>query len=237
MSGHSKWANIKRQKQAADLARGNVFSKLSRIITLTVLESGGITNPENNVRLRLIIDKAKKANMPKENIKRAIDKGTGPDKSSLKEVVYEAFAHGKVVLIILATTDNANRTLSDVRNILERHGAKLAHGGAISYLFQKCSLISFKKNDVTENQVFDFAQKIDAFDIDTDETHFNVFFPFAFLGKINQHLGNLKYETAEVDYKPNLTVSLPDSEIGKIAALVDDLEELDDVHKVFANLQ
>jgi len=111
MSGHSKWANIKRQKQANDLVRGNVFSKLSRTITLAVIEGGNITDPEHNVKLRLAIDKARQLNMPKENIARAIDKAVGPDKTTLREIVYETFGPGGTAYMILVTTDNINRTL------------------------------------------------------------------------------------------------------------------------------
>src|SRR3989304_8339146 len=101
MSGHSKWANIKRKKEANDKVKGNVFGKMSKIITLAVLEGGGMTDPDHNVKLRLAIEKAKSANMPKENIQRAIEKGTGPEKSQLKEIIYEGFAPGGVSLIIL----------------------------------------------------------------------------------------------------------------------------------------
>ncbi len=238
MSGHSKWANIKRQKQATDLVRGNVFSKLSRAITLAVLEGGGMTDPEHNVKLRLAIEKAKQANMPKDNVNRAIEKGVGPDKATLKEVVYEAFAHSGIALIILATSDNVNRTLSEIRNTLEQYGAKIASGGSITYLFRKCALIIFRKIDVDEEQVLSFAQKINAFDIDTDETHYDIYFPFENLGKLKEYIGDLRYETAEIDYKPTSTVALPaEADIKKVTVLIDALESLDDVHKVYANLQ
>ena len=117
MSGHSKWANIKRKKQANDLVKGNVFAKMSHLITLAVLEGWGIVEPENNVKLRLAVEKAKSVNMPKENIKRAIEKGSGPNKTLLKEVIYEGFGPYGVFLLILATTDNSNRTSSEIRNI------------------------------------------------------------------------------------------------------------------------
>lgn len=225
MSGHSKWANIK----------GNVFSKLSRQITLTVLEGGGITEPENNVRLRLAIKKAKDADMPKENIKRAIEKGVGPNKATIKEATYEAFAPGGAALIIIATTDNANRTLSEIRNVLERHEGKLANGGSITYLFQKCAIILFDKNIAAEDRIFDFAQKISAFDIDQDETHFAVFFPFENLGKLKEYIGDMEYEIAEIDYKPTTAVTVSQADKQKIDLMVKGLENLDDVHKVFTN--
>ncbi len=121
MSGHSKWANIKRKKEANDKIKGNVFAKLSRVITLAVIEGGGIGDPQLNNKLRLAIEKAQASNMPKENIKRAIERGLGPQKDQLKEVIYEGFAPYGVSLLILATTDNPNRTLTELRTKLRKN--------------------------------------------------------------------------------------------------------------------
>lgn len=236
MSGHSKWANIKRKKQANDLVRGNIFSKLSRVITLSVIEGGGLTDPENNVKLRLAVEKAKSLNMPKENIKRAIDRGVGPNRDMIKEVLYEAFAPFGVALIISATTDNVNRTLSEIRNVIERHSGKLGNQGSVGYLFQKCGLIVFNKSEVNEEGVFAFADKIGASDIDQDEMHYQIYFPFENLGKIKEFINNLKYVSAEVDYKPSTLMIIDDiDKIKKITSLIDALENLDDVQKVYAN--
>src|SRR5438132_496161 len=131
MSGHSKWSKIKRQKEVTDKVKGAAFAKLSRIITLAVIEGGGIPDPVNNVRLRLSIEKAKALNMPKENITRAIEKGAGPHKLELKEVVYEAFAPHGISVIIVATTDNSNRTFAEIRTILERNGGKMGTQGSV----------------------------------------------------------------------------------------------------------
>ncbi len=236
MSGHSKWANIKRKKQANDQVRGTVFSKLSRLITLAVIEGGGITDPEHNIKLRLSVEKAKQFNMPKENIQRAIERGSGPNKDLLKEVIYEAFGPYGVAMLILATTDNPNRTLSEIRNVLDRNGGKLGNQGSVGYLFQKAGLITFKKNEVGEDDVLAFAEKIGAFDIDQDSTHFSLYFPFANLGRIKEYLNNLKYDSAEIDFKPSTSVPISgEGEAKKILNLVDVLEGLDDVQRVFAN--
>lgn len=236
MSGHSKWANIKRQKQAADLKRGQIFSKLSRLITLAVVQGGGITDPEYNVKLRLAIEKAKQANMPKENIKRAIERGVGPEKDQLKELIYEALGPENVGLLILATTDNPNRTRTQIREILEKNGGKLVDSGAVNYLFTRCGLVIFSKNKISEEKVFDFASKADALDIDEDKDNFYVYLPFENLGKIKEFLGDLVYETAEIDFKPNSLISIENPEKAKqILNLVDLLEGLDDVQKVFGN--
>lgn len=236
MSGHSKWANIKRQKQAADVKRGQVFSKLSRLITLAVTQGGGITDPEYNVRLRLAIEKAKQANMPKENIKRAIERGVGPEKNQIKEIIYEAFGPENIGLLILTTTDNPNRTRTQIREILDKNGGKLVDSGGVSYLFTRCGLVIFKKEKNEEEKIFEFAQKINAFDIDEDEEGFYVYLPFENLGKINQFLNGLVYDSAEIDFKPNISVEIKDKEKAKmILKLVDLLEDLDDVQKVFTN--
>ena len=237
MSGHNKWSKIKRGKETKDKVRGNIFSKLSRLITLAVIEGGGITEVENNIRLRLAVEKAKQFNMPKENISRAIEHAHGPDKAQLKEIVYEGFAPAGVALIILTTTDNANRTLTEIRNVLERHQGKLGNYGSVSYLFQRCGSIVFGKDKAQEEQVLQFAEKINAIDIQEDELTFSVFFPFENLGKVKDFLGELEEGTAEIDYKPSSLIPISDNQLKeKILGLIKALEELDDVQKVFANI-
>lgn len=236
MSGHSKWANIKRQKQAADLKRGKIFSKLSRMITLAVIQGGGITDPEYNVKLRLAVDKAKQANMPKENIKRAIERGVGPEKDQIKEVIFEAFGPENIAFLILSTTDNPNRTRTEIRDILTKNGGKLADNGAVSYLFNKCGLVIFQKNKNSSEKILEFSEKINAFDIEEDTENFYVYLPFENLGKINIFLDSLVYESAEIDFKPNSLIKIENKEKAEeILKLVDLLEDLDDVQKVFSN--
>jgi len=237
MSGHSKWANIKRKKEANDKIKGNVFSKLTRLITVAVLESGGITNPDNNIKLRLAIEKAHSFNMPKENIKRAIEKGTGPDKSQIKEVIYEAFAPDGVALIILAHTDNQNRTLGEIKNILEKHKGKLGSIGSVSYLFVKCGLIVIDKSIVDQNKILELADQLEALDIVEDELKYNIYLPYVKLGHIKEILKEVKYDSAEVDFKPQNPIKIDDdSKLEKISLLIECLEALDDVQKVFKNL-
>ncbi len=238
MSGHSKWANIKHQKQANDLVRGNLFAKLSRLITLAVVEGNGITEPENNVKLRLVIEKAKESNMPKDNIKRAIDKGIGPNKAQIKEVIYEAFCppNGSILLVILATTDNPNRTTSEIRNILERYNSKLGSQGSVLYLFHKCGLIVFDKSVVKEEDIFNLSDLFKALDIDQDDTHYYMYIPFEYMGKIKELTNNIPYVSAELDFKPQAPVSVVgERESKKILELIEALEAHDDIHKVFGN--
>lgn len=237
MSGHSKWANIKRKKAANDKVRGNVFSKLSRLITVAVLEGGGITNPDNNVKLRLAVEKAHSFNMPKENIKRAIDRGTGPERSQIKEIVYEAFAPDSVCLMILAHTDNQNRTLGEVRNILEKHQGKLGNSGSVSYLFTKCGLIIIDKTIINQDKLLEVSDKLEALDIIEDEQKYHIYIPYTKLGHIEEILGDIKYDSAEVDFKPQSPIVIEDdNKLEKLTLLIEHLEALDDVQKVFANL-
>jgi YebC/PmpR family DNA-binding regulatory protein len=237
MSGHSKWANIKRKKQANDLVKGNIFSKMSHLITLAVSENGGIIEPENNVRLRLAIDKAKAVNMPKENIKRAIEKGTGPNRIMLKEIIYEGFGPYGIVLLILATTDNSNRTSSEIKNLLEKYSGKLGSPGSVLYLFKKCAFVSFMKSEVSEEAVFKISEQLQAFDINEDDSHFFVFFPFNNFGLLKTHLNNIKYDLAEIDYLPTMSINLNSPEKEKrILEIAEALESLDDIQRVYTNL-
>lgn len=237
MSGHSKWANIKRKKEANDKIKGNVFAKLSRVITLAVIEGGGIGDPQLNNKLRLAIEKAQASNMPKENIKRAIERGLGPQKDQLKEVIYEGFAPYGVSLLILATTDNPNRTLTELRTNLEKHGGKLAQSGAVSYQFKKCALAVFNKNKIDQNQIFEISDKLQAFDLDEDEEKYYLYFPYELMGHIKEKIGDIAYETVEVDFKPQMKMELNDeNKINEILKLIEFLESFDDIQKVFTNL-
>ena len=235
MSGHSKWANIKRKKGLNDKIKANVFAKMSHLITIAVLEGGGIIDPDNNVKLRLAIDKAKSANMPKENIKRAIEKGFGPNKIMLKEVLYEGFGPYGIFLLIQATTDSSNRTSSEIRNMLEKNSGKLGTPGSVLYLFKKCAFVSLKKTEVNEEAVFKMGDELQAFDIKDDESHFFVFFPFSNFGLLKAHLNNIKYDLAEIDYLPTTSVALDSNKERKVIDLIEALESLDDVHRVYTN--
>jgi YebC/PmpR family DNA-binding regulatory protein len=235
MSGHSKWANIKRKKGLNDKIKANVFAKMSHLITISVIEGGGIIDPDNNVKLRLAIDKAKSANMPKENIKRAIEKGFGPNRIMLKEVLYEGFGPYGIFLLILATTDSPNRTSSEIRNMLEKNSGKLGTPGSVSYLFKKCAFVSFMKTDVNEEAVFKIGEELQAFDIKDDESHFFVFFPFNNFGLLKAHLNNIKYDLAEIDYLPTTSVELDPDKEKNVIDLIEALESLDDIHRVYTN--
>ncbi|MBI2052030.1 YebC/PmpR family DNA-binding transcriptional regulator [Candidatus Roizmanbacteria bacterium] len=214
-------------KEAKDKEKGKIFSKLTRLIAVSVADGGGVTDPEMNVKLRLAIEKAKAANMPKENIKRAVEKGSGPERARLREIIYEGFGPEGVALLIQTTTDNSNRTHSEVKNTLEKYGGKMAGQGSVGYLFQKCGTITFDRKEKKEDEIFSFADKVSAFDIEEDGTSITLYFPFESLGKVSG---------AEPDYKPRSYIKIGDREKAKrVLATLEKVEELDDVQRVFAN--
>ncbi len=239
MSGHSKWANIKNKKAANDKAKGTIFAKVTRIITLSVIEGGGITNPDANFKLRLAIDKAHAANMPKENIQRAIEKGHGPDSSKLKEVVYEAFGPHGVAYMILCATDNPTRTHNEVKGIIEKRGGKIGNQGSVGYLFQKCAVMQFDLADSGEDAIFEFGQALEAYDIDEEEGSITVFFPFDHFGKVKAALGDaLHPKRFDVEYRAMSKIQVPSEvEAKHVIELAEAIEDVVDVHTVFSNLE
>jgi YebC/PmpR family DNA-binding regulatory protein len=230
MAGHSRWANIKRKKGVNDQKKAGVFTKLSRNITISVLEGGGITAPENNIRLRIAIEKAKAANMPRDTIQRAVEKGAGTGKDSLQQVVYEAFGPHGSTFIITTTTDNTNRSIAEIRLITERNGGKLASPGAVNYLFSHGGMLRIPRDTMAEEQVFERASALNAEDIQENEDEFEVYFPFDQLGKIED-------SSAEEVYRPVSPVQLATKEQEEeVAHLMDLIDDHDDVQQVFTNI-
>ena len=235
MSGHSKWSQIKRKKGIADQKRGQLFSKLSRVITLSVREGRGITDPENNLKLRLAVERARAENMPKENIERAIEKARGAADENYKEVVYEAFGPKGVQFIITAATDNPNRTHSSIKNVLEKMGGKMGRPNSVAYLFDKCGVVVFNKGEVDETAVFSFSDEIGALDIDEEESQYVVYIPFEKFGQVSSHLSGLTTSTIDIFFKPKSTISISEQELISIHNLIEALEDLDDVDNVYSN--
>ncbi|MDO8497185.1 MAG: YebC/PmpR family DNA-binding transcriptional regulator [bacterium] len=237
MSGHSKWSKIKRQKESNDRSRGLIFSKLSRLISMAVVEGGGMADPEHNIKLRFAMEKAQGYDMPKENIKRAIEKGAGPEKSLLRHVRYEAFGPHGVALLVTATTDNANRTTSEIKNTLEKHGGKLGNQGSVAYLFQECGITSFDLSATTEEAVLEFADRIGALDFEKVGNDMIIYFPFVKLGRVKEYLKGLANRGADDYYRAISSLSMPSHvEEKKVINLVEALENLEDVHAVFTNM-
>lgn len=234
MSGHSKWSNIKRKKEINDKQKSTAFAKLARLISMAVVDGGGIGDPQNNVRLRMAIDKAKSYNMPKDNIMRAIERGSGQGGEHIREVIYEAFGPSSVGLIITALTDNPNRTASEIRNILDKHAAKLGTQGAVSHLFEKTAVISLPTSVMQEEAALTFAAEQGATDFVKTDDHYLAYFPYALFGKLHSHLPHPEAQI-EIVYKPQATIALDDQSGKLLANLVEVLEDLDDVQEVFHN--
>lgn len=233
MSGHSKWSQIKRQKLAGDQARGRLFSKLSNTISAAVKKGG--KDPETNIHLRLALEQAKAANMPRESIERAIKRGAGElPGAQIEEVTYEAYGPGGIAILIEATTDNKNRTTSELRARLARHEGKLAESGAVSYLFEKRGVIS---SPDTSSGIVEAAIDAGAQDFDQSEAGTLIFCDPKSVEQIKSVLvgKNFTISEAKISSEPKSVVPLDAETAQKVLALMDEIEELDDVSNVASN--
>lgn len=238
MAGHSKWANIKHKKAANDSRKAVVFSKLARLITLAVIEGGGNPDPASNVKLRIAVERARGENMPKINIDRAIEKAAGPDSAALKEIVYEAFGPGGVGMLIVATTDNPNRTNSEVRMVLDKHGGKIAGVNAVAYMFEKCGFLAISKKDIGETEIFELADVLEAdltYDDHDPESPYELTIPYVRLGAVGKELGSIRPVSLEPYYKPLQYTDVGPSTGDAIETLLDVIEDLDDVDNAYSN--
>ncbi len=240
MSGHSKWSKIKHQKEVTDATRGKIFTKLANAIIIAVREGGGITDPVANFRLRLAIEKARSFNMPKEKIERAIERATGKNaENAMEQVVYEAFGPGGVGLIIEAVTNNKQRTVSEVKNILERGGGRLATQGAVSHFFRYMGLLTIEKKGKSFDELFEIAINSGASDIeDLDEETINVYTEPTSLHKVKEKITEqgIAVSSFELCYRPITIVPVEErSKAEAVLKLISSLEEMEDVHKVYAN--
>lgn len=238
MSGHSKWATIKRQKGANDAKRGQLFTKLAREISLAAREGA---DPSFNFKLRLIVDKARAANMPKENIERAIKRGagTGDDGAALEEVTYEGYGPHGVAILMQAVTDNRNRTVSEIRRALTRGGGNLGESGSVSWLFDAKGYISIPADDINQDKVFELALEAGAEDVQFGEEAAEIYTQPTDLQAVRQAFQEARYpiETAEVTMVPKTLISLAPAETLQVMNLIETLEDLDDVSKVYTNLE
>jgi YebC/PmpR family DNA-binding regulatory protein len=239
MSGHSKWANIKRKKEAQDAKRGNIFSKMARLISTAVKQGGGVTDPEKNVSLRLALERAKAVNMPKDTIKRAIDKAGGADAEDIKEILFEGFGPGGTGLLIHATTDNTNRTYAEIKQILDKHGGKIAGQNAVAYLFQKCGVVELDKNKISEQDAFTFFDAIKSIDFEEADESYIAYIPFESIGKVKEVLGTISSsvepKSLDVYYLPSNPIDIDSAMLEKVERLSEKLEDLDDVQNVYNN--
>ncbi|SHF40611.1 DNA-binding regulatory protein, YebC/PmpR family [Desulfacinum infernum DSM 9756] len=237
MSGHSKWSTIRHKKAAQDAKRGKIFTKLIKEITVAARMGGG--DPEANPRLRAAIAAAKAENMPKENIERAIKKGTGElEGTAYEEVIYEGYGPGGVAILVEAMTDNRNRAASEVRHIFSKNGGSLGEAGCVAWMFDKHGLIVFSKEKVSEEEVMEVALEAGAEDVRDQEDQFEVVTTVADFEKVKAAFDQrgLVYEMAEVTMVPQTTVRVEDEKTAQqLLRLMDMLEDNDDVQHAYAN--
>jgi YebC/PmpR family DNA-binding regulatory protein len=239
MSGHSKWATIKRQKGAADVKRGLAFTKISNAVTIAVKSGGGVADPVNNFRLRIAIEKAREANMPKDNIERAISKAINDGARGVEEVIYEGFIKGGISVIIEAVTDSSLRTTSEVKSIFRKVGASFGQPGSVAYQFESKGRINIKKNGKSLDEIFNLAAESGAEDLEEVGDNVVVFVSPLNLSKVRSKLqeNGLNILDTEIVRKPFQTISIQDNEQReKIISFLQTLEDLDDVQKVYSNL-
>jgi YebC/PmpR family DNA-binding regulatory protein len=237
MSGHSKWASIKHKKGAADAKRGKIFTKIIKEITIAARMGGG--DEESNPRLRTAVLKAKAANMPKDNILRAIKKGTGELESvQYVEITYEAYGPGGVALLIDTLTDNKNRTAADIRNLLTKGGGSLGETGCVSYLFKRKGVIDFDAASYSEEDIFNVALESGAEDVSTTGDTIEVLTEPEDFEAVLKAMQGARFEPAmaEVTMVPEATVSLNPEKTRKALRLIENIDDHDDVQSIATNL-
>jgi len=236
MSGHSKWASIKHKKGVADAKRGRLFTKLIREITVAAREGGG--NPEGNARLRTAVERAKQANMPLDNIEKAIKRGTGElEGVNYESCNFEGYGPGGVAIMIESLTDNKNRTSAEIRNIFSKKGGNLAGAGSVSWIFKKKGYFLIDKNQITEDEIYTISIEAGAEDIQTTEKNYEILCDPKDFEKIKNIFNEkgIKYEVAEISMIPSSKVKLSENDAKQLLSLIEALEEHDDVQKVYAN--
>lgn len=238
MSGHSHWATIRRKKGAADAKRGQVFTRLAREIVIAAREGGG--DPASNMRLQYAVDKARSQNMPKDNIERAIKRGTGESKegNAFEEVMYEGYAPHGIALLISCVTDNRNRAVAEVRHILNRMAGSMAEAGAVAWQFTRKSYFSFPVEGQDTDAVFELAVDAGADDVTFDDNTVEIIGSVDSFRDISERLkaANIHPEDAELRFFPNNEVELEPDESLQVLKVVEALEELDDVQDVYSTL-
>ena len=236
MSGHSKWASIKHKKGALDAKRGKIFSRI--IKELTVAARGGGGDPDMNPRLRSVIADAKAQNMPADNIKRAIRRGTGEEPGvSYEEAQYEAYGPGGAAVILEVLTDNKNRTVGELRHLLEKHGGNLAAAGAVAWMFHKKGYIVVEKSKTDEEKLMAAVLEAGADDLQDDDDNWEVLSSPEAFPKVNEAVKSLGVEpaTAQVSMIPQSYVKLEGKPASQMVRLMDALEDHDDVQHVWSN--
>ncbi len=237
MSGHSKWSTIKRKKGAEDARRGKLFTRLTREIMVAARDGGG--DPDTNPTLRTAVDKARAANMPKDNIERAIKKGTGElAGGNLEEVIYEAYGPHGIPILIKCLTDNRNRTLADIRKVFNRQGGNLAEAGAVSWMFDTMGYITIELGDLDPDEIFMIAVDAGAEDVDISDELVEIYTTPDMLHVVSSALveNGLKVDEAELAPIPKNEIELDQKETGQVMNIIETLDDLDDVQQVYSGL-
>jgi YebC/PmpR family DNA-binding regulatory protein len=238
MSGHSKWATIKRKKGAADAKRGQLFTRLAREIVLSARESGG--DMDSNFKLRLAVDKARANNMPKENIDRAIKRGTGEDKEggTIEQVTYEGYGPHGIAMMIECVTDNRNRAVAEVRRILTRSGGTMGEAGSVGWQFARKAYFSFPAEGHNPDAIFEMAVDAGADDVQVGKETIEILAPVEAFKSISDRLlkEGITPEESNLRMEPNQPMELKPEQAVQVMNMVEQLEELDDVQTVFSNL-
>jgi len=237
MSGHSKWSTIKHKKGAADAKRGKIFSKLAKAITSAARQGGG--NPDMNLKLQYAIDSAKSENMPKDNIERAILKGTGElnADSVLYECLYEGYGANGVAVMAEILTDNKNRTAAEIRKIFERSGGNLGESGCVSWMFQKKGVITVDAGEIEEDKLMTLVLDAGCDDLQVEDGKYEIDCETKDYNNIKKVLQGegIKIESAEISWIPSTSIDLDEAKGRKIISLMEKLENHDDVQNVYAN--
>jgi len=238
MSGHSHWATIRRKKGAADAKRGQVFTRLAREIVIAAREGGG--DPSGNVRLQIAIDHARAGNMPKDNIERAIKRGTGDakDGTTLEEVVYEGYGPHGIAFMIACVTDNRNRSVAEIRHVLNRFNGSMAEAGAVAWQFKRTSYFAFPLGKHNSDSVFELAVDAGADDVIFDDGNAEIFGAVEVFKDVSDklHSAGIQPEEAELRLIPNNEVELSPEDTIQVMKVIEALEDLDDVQNVYTTL-
>lgn len=238
MSGHSKWANIKYRKESADKKRGAVFTKLAKAITIAAREGGG--DIEANFALRLAVEKARAANMPKENIERAIARGTGGDKEGgrLEHIIYEGYGPFGSAVMLSVLTDNRNRTVSEVRHLFSRHGGNLGETGSVAWQFVQRGTIGIPVEGVDAEELALAAIDAGALDVEVEDTLVTVYTDPARFREVRDALARAGYDTSQSQLAmvPTVQITLDPKQTVQVMRFIEHLEELDDVDQVWTNV-
>jgi YebC/PmpR family DNA-binding regulatory protein len=236
MSGHSKWATIRRKKGALDAKRGKLFTKLIKELTIAAREGGG--DPAGNPRLRLAVDNAKAANMPADNIERAIKKATGElEGTTISELTYEGYGPGGIAVLVEVATDNKNRTVAEVRHIFSKQGGNMGESGSVAWMFEKKGIITLPKQGKSEDDILEIVLNAGAEDMRTEDEYFEIQSEVESFEPVRRSIidKNLTIENASLQWIAKNTLNIAGENAEKMLKLIESLEDCDDVQNVYSN--